>query len=513
MGSYRDRVRLPRSPWLVPIVVVAAALRAAVWFKPHVFTGVMEYDDGVYYAASRALLHGLVPYRDFTMVHPPLTTVLLLPAAAIGAAAGDPAGTAVARIEVLLAECVNVWLVWRLTRAVTQGSDRTRGWPPYVAAGIYAVAPGAVIAGHTALLEPLTTLFALLAMSCLLRQPLTAKAAVAGGASLAAALGVKLFAGVYVVVAAGWLLRTARDRVLPALLGFAGAFAVVFGPVLALAGPAVVGRDIVVTQLARPGDDGESGLSRVTSLFGVGLLPAVVGVVFVVGCLLAFARTYVDARGRVPRPPPQLWAWIALFLLSAASFGGSPSYFDHYAGFFAAPFAIVVGAALAVSVVSAQLVRRAVVTAAAALLAVSCLGALRDDIRWGHSPALQAAVRDVPKNACVYSDAVSLLIAADRFRLPNARCPGWLDGRGQNLVWSTGHAYATDFYPRGFLDDRRWQAQTLDQIEAASYLLVRTDPTRTPEWSDDIRFYVADHFRQVWSGSGRIPAQLWVRAS
>src|SRR5690348_14341143 len=111
MGSDGGRVRLPRSWWLVPIVVVAAALRAAVWFKPHVFTGVMEYDDGVYYAASRALLHGLVPYRDFTIVHPPLTTLLLSPAAAIGAVAGDPAGTAVARIEVLLAECVNVWLV------------------------------------------------------------------------------------------------------------------------------------------------------------------------------------------------------------------------------------------------------------------------------------------------------------------------------------------------------------------------------------------------------------------
>src|SRR5206468_741286 len=101
------------------------------------------------------------------------------------------------------------------------------------------------------------------------------------------------------------------------------AFAVVFGPVLALAGPTVVGRDILVSQLARPGDDGESGLSRVTSLFGVGLIPAIAGVVFVGACLLAFARTFVDARGRQPRPAPQLWAWLALFVLSAASFGAS----------------------------------------------------------------------------------------------------------------------------------------------------------------------------------------------
>ena len=56
------------------------------------FTGVLEYDDGVYYGAAKFLLHGLMPYRDFTIVHPPAICVLLLPFAAIGNWLGDPRG-------------------------------------------------------------------------------------------------------------------------------------------------------------------------------------------------------------------------------------------------------------------------------------------------------------------------------------------------------------------------------------------------------------------------------------
>ncbi len=493
----------------MPVVFVAVVLRVVPWFKPHVFTGVMEYDDGVYYAASRALLHGLVPYRDFTIVHPPLTTILLLPAAAIGVLVGDPAGMAAARVEVLLAECVNVWLVYRLTRAaVGNGEGQARRLAPYIGAVVYAVAPGAVTAGHTALLEPMTTLFALLAMVWLLREPLTRAGAVAGGACLAGALGVKLFAGVYVVVAAGWLLATARQRLPAAALGFAGGCAVVFGPVLALAGPTVVWRDVVATQLTRPADGGVSALARVRSLFGVGVIPTAVGVGLVAICLLVFIAVAVEAR---PRPAAQLWAWVAVAVLSAASFAGSPSYFDHYAGFFAAPFAISVGIASAAAAGFERLVRGAVATAVLALVAVTSIGAVRDDGRWQRSPALQAAARKIPPGACVYSDAVSLLIAADRFRVGDRRCPGWIDGRGQNLVWSVGHRHGNDFYPRGFLLDRRWQAQTLRQIEAAAYLLTRTDPRQTPEWNQQVGAYVASHFRKLWSDSGRIPAQLWVR--
>lgn len=473
----------------------------------------MEYDDGVYYAAARALLHGLVPYRDFTIVHPPLTSVLLLPAAGLGSAFGDAVGMGAARVEILLVECVNVWLVYRLTRVVVRGSDRARRLAPLVAATFYALAPGAVAAGHTVLLEPLTNVFVLLAMSFLLRRPMTGRAAASGGALLAAALGVKIFAAVYVFVAFTWLLCTARDRLLSAVGGFLASAGLIFVPLAAAAGVRTLWRDLIATQLTRPSDGGLSWQARTLSLFGVGRAPLVFGLSLAAACVFVSVCVAVQARRRGVAPASQLWPWVAVAALTAGAFLRSPSFFEHYAGFFAAPLAVLVGAVFALASVGRIALRVATVGAVGMLLVVAGLGSLRADERWQGAPSLTAAARQVPVHSCVYSDAVSLLIAADRFRVPDDACPSWLDGRGQNLVWSVGQQHDADFYPHGFLVDTRWQTQTLRQLEAASYLLVRSDPRRMPEWTPDVQAYASLHFRQIWVGGGRIPAQLWARIS
>ena len=66
------------------MVVVGVALRTLVWWPPHNLFGVLEYDDGVYYAAARLLLDGYLPYSDFSIVHPPGVSLVLLPAAVFG---------------------------------------------------------------------------------------------------------------------------------------------------------------------------------------------------------------------------------------------------------------------------------------------------------------------------------------------------------------------------------------------------------------------------------------------
>jgi len=503
-----------RSWWLAVIVVAGAVLRAAPWLRPNTLLGVMEYDDGVYYGAARALLHGMVPYRDFTVLHPPLTSVLLLPAALVGAGFGDPAGMAAARIEVLLAECVNVWLVYVLVRRIASGTDRTHRIAPLAAAAVYAVAPGAVAAGHTVLLEPLTNLFVLSAMALLLRRTPTTRAAAAGGALLAAALGVKIFAAVYVVVAVGWIACVARDRLLPMVAGFVGMGAAVFGPFVALAGPSVVWRDVVTTQLTRPSDGAASTRSRVLSLFGTTGVPVWLGLLVAASCVVAGGWATTEARKQRAGFPPQLWAWSAVAILAGAAFLRSPSFFAHYAGFFAAPFAVTVGIISGLVPDRRLLLRAVAIAAVSALLVVATAASVRSDVRVHGGPSLAAATRTIPSNACVYTDAVSLVIAADRFRLPDPTCPGWIDGRGQNLVWSIGRRHDPEFYPHGFLVDARWQTQTLNQLQAAAYLLVRTDPRTMPEWVEQTRAYVSAHFRQVWVGRSRgIGAQLWVRVS
>ena len=41
--------------------------------------GLGNYDDGVYYSAATALVHGQLPYRDFLLLQPPGIAVLLAP--------------------------------------------------------------------------------------------------------------------------------------------------------------------------------------------------------------------------------------------------------------------------------------------------------------------------------------------------------------------------------------------------------------------------------------------------
>ena len=68
-----------RRPVLMPvgvipvgvIVVIALLARLVPVLRGGGLTGVLAYDDGVYYSASDALLSGRLPYRDYLLLHPP----------------------------------------------------------------------------------------------------------------------------------------------------------------------------------------------------------------------------------------------------------------------------------------------------------------------------------------------------------------------------------------------------------------------------------------------------------
>ncbi len=512
--------RLDARSWLQEaalafVLLIAVALRVWPWLKANVWMGVLEYDDGVYYAASRALLHGLAPYRDFTIVHPPLTAVLLLPFAALGSFLGDAAGMAAARAAIVLVACVNVWLVYRLTRIGLGGRSRAAVAASVAAALFYSVFPAAVGAAHTLLLEPLANLFVLVAMLVLLRRnPLSPWAAVAGGALLAAGLGVKAFAGAYVIVGVGWIAVMQVRRAAQFLVGWGAACAVIFLPFVALAGPSTVWRDLVVTQWGRPPDSAGPVSYRLQSLLGLGYLPLVwAEVVVALAVTVGIVLIGVSRRRGVPAART-VWLWLSLTVLIGLSFLQSPSYFDHYADFFAPALAILLGYVLGMAAVAGRTTNAFAVVAVIALLLPTAAESIRADASWPAGASLEQAARGVPQGACVYYDAVSLAIAANRFHAPTANCPAWLDGRGQNLVWAYGAGGRRNFYPAGFLADSRWQQGTQRQLAAAAFLLVRTDPTRTPEWRYALRIYVRQHFHLVWnSHGGVIPSQLWQRNS
>ncbi len=73
--------------------------------------GLNDYDDGVYFGAAVALVHGSIPYRDFLLLHPPGILYVLAPFAALGNLVGDATAFAAARLAFMLLGAANAGLV------------------------------------------------------------------------------------------------------------------------------------------------------------------------------------------------------------------------------------------------------------------------------------------------------------------------------------------------------------------------------------------------------------------
>ena len=71
------------------VFTVALAARAAIVALGGGLRGMGNYDDGVYFSASVALLHGRLPYRDFLFLQPPGILVALAPFASLAPLVGD----------------------------------------------------------------------------------------------------------------------------------------------------------------------------------------------------------------------------------------------------------------------------------------------------------------------------------------------------------------------------------------------------------------------------------------
>lgn len=508
------RSRTPPIEAAVLLLIVAAAVlvRAYPWFKPHAFTGVLEYDDGVYYAAAKQLLHGRVPYRDFVILHPPGSVVALAPFAALGAVTGDAIGMAVARLAVLFVSIVNVLLVYHVARGFGFSS---RG-AATVGSAVYATFTGAVLAEHTVLLEPLANFGCLLSALILSRTPGRHwRAVFLPGVALGFASSMKLFALAYLAAVIAWMLAQRRwSHAGSFLSGFMTAFLLILAPFLAVA-PSAVTADIFRVQAARPADGGMSTVERINDMFGLfaatqGRAPHWLTAVALFS-VVAACVWLVYVRGGAG-------LWITALGLSALAFCWSSSYFSHYAGFLAPPLAMVASAAVSRTATQSLGRHRPQLISLAAtsfLLAYFLIGDIRTLGHWRGQGDLRQAAQDwVPQDACMVTDAVSLMIAADRLRLPTRDCPGWIDGRGVALTMITWESRASrrGFYPAGFLRLDNWQKQTLEQIKASDFLLVRGNPLTLSEWSGSVRSYVRSHFSPRATWEGQSPWQLWQRS-
>lgn len=411
------------------VFVIGLAARLGVILRKGGIHGIIGYDTGVYFSGADALLHGRLPYRDFTMVHPPGITLATTPFAALSYVMSDWHAFIIANVAFCFMGAVNAVLVVLVCRRL--GIAR-RG--AVIAGLFYAAWFGSVSAEFDVKLEPLGNLLLLLGLLALLRdrrRP-TRWSAFAAGAVIGLAVAVKIWWVVPVVLIIGWhgVARRNGRSAAQALLGSVTSVSLVCAPFF-LAAPSAMWHSVVTGQLDRPRSvsvvDRLAAMSTVPALLkhptgGQLALGATVFVVFTCA-VVAFAwRGNRRSRFLVAVTIGQL-----IVLLTA------PSWFEYYCDYLAVGLAVSVGAA-------AVVVRREVLASTpatamtAAVLGVTCLitAAGTQAVRpYGGAAELTRAVRN---ETCVMSNNPTELIRLNALSRGLADgCPNWVDVTGRKM--------------------------------------------------------------------------------
>lgn len=329
------------APGLVGIFVLAFGVRLTAILRGAGLHGLGNYDDGVHFAAALGLVNGLLPYRDFLLLHPPGVAIVLAPFAALSWLIGEPDAVAVARLAWMVLGGVNAVLCALVLRPL----GRIAG---LVAGLCYALSLGAVYVEHTMLLEaPATTLLlASLVVTGLLGagDGIRPRHYVVAGLLLGFSPVLKTWGiiALLVVVVTVWL-RRGRHPGLITLGTAAGTCAVACLPFF-VAAPAQMWQMVVVAQLGRRRVR-ESPAERLTDVLGLrGWAPDRTQW----NSLLAVAVALLAACVVLCLLRAELRVIAALLLTHGALAMTTPMWFLHYAGLTAAPIALAVGGALTV---------------------------------------------------------------------------------------------------------------------------------------------------------------------
>ncbi len=504
--------------WLAPEYLAIAActalalgLRLLLLSRPGFLAGISEYDDGPYFGSAVAVLHGVLPYRDFVFVQPPGITLLMLPAAALSKMAGTAAAMTAGRLLTTLVSCAAVVLAGLLARH--------RGpLAVLVSSGLVAVYPDGVFTARTVLVEPWLVAFCLAgALAVLDGDHLTAsrRRLLAGGVAFGFAGAIEVWAIFPVAVLAILLLPEIR-RAATFAAGVAAGFCVPVIPFAALA-PRRFYQSLYVAQVAPRARDARvppgARLSHILGLANVPLGAQPRLLLETAACLLVAAVATLVLAGwwLTRRPPPALDRFA---LLTAALVGLIflwPDQFHYHFTVFLAPFL-----ALSIALPAARLAdaagrggwRRpghpgpgrplrlgapAVVLAGLAItvFAVDQVGfEAHQAMPWGAVPARVDQI--IPPGACVATDQVSMLLLANRFSPGQPGCPHMLDGLGSDLAFSGGLKPGT-----GAAEVPAVQALWREEFSRAQFVWLSCNADRRVAWTPQLRAYLAAHFTPV----------------
>jgi hypothetical protein len=274
----------------------------------------VDYDTGVYFSAAALLARGILPYRDFTLVHPPGIALFYLPVTLLA----DPATAfSIARWLTSLVGSLNIAL---------SGSLAYRCAGPVAAvaaAGLYAFYPGVVVQERNIFIEPVLNM-ACLAMANvwlshrLERQPSWALLA---GLLLGFALLLKSWAALWALgCVASWPERR-RETLVSLAIGIA--FAAVLLVPFAIAAPRDLFEQTVLFHFRRPPDGIVPSSARLRPILSHHVEIAMMAAAGLIWQLLEATRS----RTPVARCT-RLFGVVWVFMLT--SFLLSPTYWEQY---------------------------------------------------------------------------------------------------------------------------------------------------------------------------------------
>jgi hypothetical protein len=476
-----DRQAVPVPPlrkatgwtWAVPVVIGLAAFAMRLLSALHSggLFAVFGYDEGVYFGASTSFVSGLMPYRDFVLVHPPGSVVLLSPFALIGKVTSEPTGWMIARLAIMALGAMNAVLIYVIARRINVVAG-------IVAGGLYAAWGPVVHVERTTMLEAFVLSAVVVALWALADARAAMSRLVIAGVALGLGASAKLWGLVPLAVILGWLLISKAWRSTAIVAGAAvAALAVVVVPFFVMA-PERMYDLVILAQIGR-GKGGTLEHDRLARMFGLDIAAVVrdfgtalaVGSVALGVVLLAMGIAWV----RAPRSRP----WVALLLVQVGILLAVPVYFEGYSSFIGPALTLVCGTAVGVlsaalaggDALGPRMLRVALIAGVVTIAFFTASRAVLEpvDLKPRHD-ALATATADAH---CVGSDTAGLLIASNVLSRNILRgCPTIVDFDGMVYSFNDGsnpnHLSST----ARRLGSSRYQQAMRDYFAANDVLLI-----------------------------------------
>ena len=456
---------------LAGIFALAVTVRLTGVLRAAGLYGLGNYDDGVLFAAALGLVNGLLPYRDFLLLHPPGVVLCLAPFAALSWLVGEPDAMAVARVSWMLLGGLNAILCGLVLKPVSRVAA-------LVAALFYALSLGAVYVEHTTLLEAPATTALLLAVTItrLLgsAEGIRHRNYALAGLLLGLSPVLKIWGVVAVLVVVATILARRSRR--PALISLAAAVASCTALCLPffVAAPREMWRMVVVAQLARRRAI-ETTTTRLDDVLGVRQwtghsdqwTPWLTTMLLVVlaATLLCLMRS-------------ELRLVAALMVSHGVLVMTTPLWFLHYAGLTAAPMALTLGGGLAVAMGWSRSVRwLPAVLAGVAVAGILVLGYPMRDVQLGKRvfPGAELGAASAQWGGCTTTDWPMTLIQMDLLQSD-------IDRGCRFVVDLGGYSYYLVDSPDHQESRRRnedWQALALDYYRSGDAVISVRFSTRS----------------------------------